>query len=78
MSFHCPNCHGVLYDRKRSICGFCGATVPPELLFTPSQLEVLRQDAEAADQRRQQREADEKARRDKDIGDSDQGFGDSW
>ncbi|HSU56607.1 MAG TPA: hypothetical protein VLT36_21285 [Candidatus Dormibacteraeota bacterium] len=77
MSFECPNCHGVLYDRKRNTCGFCGATLPPELLFTPAQVEVLRHDANSAEQRRQEKEADEKLRRDREIGDSSQWMGDT-
>jgi hypothetical protein len=42
MSYHCPSCKGVLYDRRRKACGFCGADVPVELLFTPAELEHLR------------------------------------
>ena len=67
MSYQCPNCRGVLYDRRRKTCGFCGAVVPAELLFTPSELEDLRKEAEAAEQRREQRakeDAQEKARQD--------------
>jgi hypothetical protein len=65
MRYQCPSCHGVLYDRKRKTCVFCGTVLPEELLFTPAQLKDLRREAEAAEQRRVQREkeaAQERAR----------------
>ena len=71
MSFHCPKCHGVLYDRSRKTCGFCDTPLPEELRFSPAQLEMLRQDREMLEQRREQREADEKARRDREMGGED-------
>ncbi|HTD65902.1 MAG TPA: hypothetical protein VK846_05145 [Candidatus Limnocylindria bacterium] len=56
MSHHCPTCNGVLYDRRRKACGFCGAAVPAELLFTPAELEHLRvEEAWAEETRRQLR-----------------------
>lgn len=41
MSYHCPKCNGVIYNRRRNICGYCGAELPAELLFSPAELEVL-------------------------------------
>ena len=41
MSYQCPKCNGVIYDRRRNICGYCGAELPAELLFGPAELEVL-------------------------------------
>lgn len=71
MSFHCPKCQGVLYDRSRKTCGFCDAPLPEELRFSPAQLEMLRKDAEILKQREEQREADENARRDREFFDPD-------
>ena len=45
MSYHCPKCNGVIYNRRSKICGFCGAELPPELLFSPAELEVLDKNA---------------------------------
>ena len=61
MSYHCPKCHGVLYDRRRKTCGFCSAELPAELLFTPAELEKLRLDEAAADERYRQQRAKEQA-----------------
>jgi hypothetical protein len=41
MSYHCPSCQGILYDRKVSVCAHCGADLPPESLFLPSEVEPL-------------------------------------
>lgn len=45
MSYHCPKCNGVIYNRRSKLCGFCGAELPPELLFSPAELEVLDKNA---------------------------------
>ena len=68
MSYHCPSCHGVLYDRRRKTCGFCGVALPAELLFTPAELEQRQREEAVAERHRQQRikeqaEAEEQARR---------------
>jgi hypothetical protein len=67
VSYHCPKCNGVLYNRSHKTCGFCGATVPQEFLFTPAQLETLRQDAEKSQKRAEELRAEEEARRDREI-----------
>lgn len=61
MSYQCPSCHGVLYDRRRTTCGFCDAELPAELLFTPAELEQLRREEAAADERHGQQRAKEQA-----------------
>jgi hypothetical protein len=67
MSYHCPACDGVLYDRRRSTCGFCGATLPDELLFTPEQRETLQKQEEVDKLRREQREKEEAERRAREL-----------
>ena len=61
MSYHCPHCQGVLYDRRRKRCGFCGAEVPTELLFTPAELEHLQREEVDSDERQRQQRAKEAA-----------------
>ena len=61
MSYQCPSCHGVLYDRRRKTCGFCEVELPAELLFTPAELERLRHDEAEADERYRQQKAKEEA-----------------
>ena len=41
MSYQCPKCSGVIYNRRNKICGYCGAELPAELLFSKAELEVL-------------------------------------
>jgi hypothetical protein len=41
MSYHCPKCSGVIYNRRLNTCGFCSAKLPPELLFTAVEIEAL-------------------------------------
>ena len=56
MSLHCPTCNREVYSRRHKHCGFCGAELPAEFLFTEAELAEL--DAEA-EQRRQERKAKE-------------------
>ena len=37
MSLQCPKCNGVVYDRRNSKCGFCGAELPAEFRFTDAE-----------------------------------------
>jgi hypothetical protein len=41
MSYRCPKCNGIIYNRRNNVCGFCGAELPASLLFTPSEIAVL-------------------------------------
>ncbi len=38
MSYHCPSCQGILYDRHVTACAHCGAELPPASLFVPSEM----------------------------------------
>jgi hypothetical protein len=68
MSYQCPKCSGVIYNRRNKTCGFCGAELPAELLFSAAELEALdKRDAEmAAEHQKQQAkfEAEEQERKD--------------
>ena len=60
MEHHCPNCQRVLYDRRLKCCGFCGATIPPELRFTPDEASALDREKAVIELFRQRRvEAEE-------------------
>ena len=56
MSYRCPKCSGVIYNRRLKTCGFCGAELPPELLFSAAEIEALdKKEAEiAAEHQKQQ------------------------
>jgi len=61
MSHHCPSCQRVLYNRRLTRCGFCGAPIPDELRFTPEEIAVLdKKMADLEEQRRQRERAAEK------------------
>ena len=59
----------MLYNRRLTHCGFCGAEIPGSLRFTPEEIAALdRKMAELEEQRRQRERAaaeaeEEKARR---------------
>lgn len=67
MSYQCPKCNGVIYNRRSNICGFCGDELPVELLFTAEEIVALDRDAaEAEIARKRKEEADEEAQEQKD------------
>ena len=61
MSYRCPNCQRVLYNRRLAHCGYCGAQIPENLRFTTEEIAALdREIAELAEQRKvRQRAAEE-------------------
>ena len=56
MSYKCPKCNGVIYNRRSNICGFCGAELPAEFLFTAEKIVALDRDAAEAEARRKRKE----------------------
>ena len=62
MKYQCPNCRRVLYNRRLKNCGFCGATIPEELRFTPEEIAALDHELAVVELFRQRRaDAEEKA-----------------
>ena len=60
-SHQCPNCPRLLYDRRLTHCGYCGAPIPESLRFTEEQIAAIDQDmAELEEQQRQRLLAAEK------------------
>jgi uncharacterized Zn finger protein (UPF0148 family) len=48
MAYHCPACSRPILSRRNKLCSFCGKQLPPELLFTPAEVEKI----EAAERER--------------------------
>jgi len=75
MSHCCPRCQRVLYNRRLKDCGFCGATIPEELRFTPEEIAALDREMAVLQERRRQREEAEKQAKEnakrRDAGDTD-------
>lgn len=62
MKHDCPNCQRVLYNRRLKHCGFCGASIPEELRFSPDEAAALeRKMADLEASRRQRQLAEEAA-----------------
>jgi len=59
MSYRCPKCKGVIYNRRNKQCGFCGAELPAELLFTAAEIAALDKEAAAAKELHRQKQAKE-------------------
>ena len=62
MSHHCPSCQRVLYNRRLTRCGYCGAEIPDSLRFTAEEIAALdREIAELDEQRKRRQRAAEEA-----------------
>ena len=62
MSYRCPTCQRVLYNRRLAHCGYCGAQIPENLRFTTEEIAALdREIAELAEQRKVRQRAAEEA-----------------
>lgn len=60
MSYLCPKCSRAIYNRRLKTCGFCGAELPPELLFSAAELEMLdKREKDTAVERQAKLKADE-------------------
>ena len=60
MKYQCPTCQRVLYSRRLSHCGFCGAPIPDGLRFTPEEMAAIDQQMAELEKQRKKRERDAK------------------
>jgi hypothetical protein len=71
MTLYCPKCKGIVYSRRHKFCGFCGAQLPAEFLFTESELAVLaREEAEIENRRKVRKTKDDAEEQERRKGDS--------
>ena len=70
---NCPNCHRLLYSRQHKTCGFCGAELPPEVLFSEDEVAAIKAEQEIIAQRRAKAKAKEEEEKKKQAA-SDGGF----
>ena len=56
MSHKCPSCQRVIYNRRLTRCGFCGAEIPESLRFTPAEIAALERELAELEQLRKQRQ----------------------
>jgi uncharacterized Zn finger protein (UPF0148 family) len=66
MSYHCPNCQRMIFNRRLVRCGFCGADMPASLRFTAEEIAIRDRkmaESEARRKRREIEQEEEEARR---------------
>lgn len=69
MEYRCPKCNRLLYSRRHQACGFCGAVLPAELLFSEEEIKGVNAELAKIEEERLkeqlQKEAEEKQRQKK-------------
>lgn len=69
MNATCPICQREVYSRRRKTCGYCGADLPPEVLFSEEESDKIAQAIEEMEARRKrEQEAEERKKRNSDPG----------
>ena len=68
MTYQCPTCERLLYNRRLKKCGFCGASIPESLRFTAEEIATIDKKMADLEEERVRRErvaaeAEEEARR---------------
>ena len=59
MSYQCPACQRILYNRRLAQCEHCGADLPASLLFSAAEIAALDQKLAESEARRKQRELEQ-------------------
>jgi hypothetical protein len=54
----CPKCDHIIYNRRNKICGYCGAELPEELLFTAVEVAALDKKMKEAEKLHLEKEAE--------------------
>lgn len=49
---NCPFCKRLLYSRQHKECGYCGEELPEEFRLTEDEIEAMRAEKQAIEQRR--------------------------
>ena len=60
MSYHCPTCQRIIYNRRLAQCEFCGAEIPVDLRFSAAEVAALDRKLAESGERRKQRELEQK------------------
>jgi hypothetical protein len=59
MSYHCPTCQRIIYNRRLAQCEFCGADIPASLRFSAAEIATLDRKLAESAERRKQRELEQ-------------------
>jgi len=71
---NCPACSRLLYSRSRRTCGFCGAELPAEMLFSGEGIAAIRAEQVAIEVRRAREKAKEEEEMKERAGEGGRGF----
>lgn len=55
MNNQCPSCQRLLYDRRLTHCGYCGAAIPASMRFTTERIAEIDQEMEELENQRRER-----------------------
>jgi hypothetical protein len=68
---NCPSCNRLLYSRRHKTCGFCGAELPAEVLFSEEEIAAIEAEQKAIAVRRAKAKArEEEEKKNQSSGDS--------
>ena len=68
---NCPSCNRLLYSRRHKTCGFCGAELPAEVLFSEEEIAAIEAEQKAIEVRRAKAKArEEEEKKNQSSGDS--------
>ena len=59
MSYHCPTCQRIIYNRRLAQCEFCGTDIPADLRFSAAEIAALDRKLAELEKRRKQRELEQ-------------------
>jgi hypothetical protein len=74
MSYHCPTCQRLIFNRRLARCEFCGADIPAELRFSANEIAKLDREMTELAARRRKRDIEQEEDRKKEKRPS-KGFG---
>ena len=67
MSYHCPACQRMIFNRRLERYEFCGAAIPAELRFSAAEIVELDTEMEQMAERRKKRDREQEEERKKEI-----------
>ena len=67
MSYHCPACQRMIFNRRLERCEFCGADTPTELRFSLEEIVELDREMAQLAERRKKRDLEQEEEHQKKI-----------
>ena len=67
MSYHCPTCKRIIFNRRLERCEFCGTDLPTGLRLSPKEVAQLDKEMANLSERRKKRDLEQEEERKKEI-----------